>query len=373
MVVWWSVFAYMMIISGIGMMVYKNKKDTSIGTIDGTSTDDYKSIGLLFALLSFLLLAYFVGMRSWIFDTYDYQYTYENNFTTDFGQIRSIIDSDAKGKGFEILLVLFKCFSSGADFNAWFTFISIIQCSALAVFFYKYSVNYLFSVYLFFFTSCFLWLVNGMRQFLAVTLVLFFYDWILNRKLFPFIVLVLIVSTIHSSAIFWIPVYFIINSKPWSLKFLSLSIFLTVSLFFVSQSSFLQETEYAYIRNNDVGVNPFRVLVMSVPAIIAFIYRKKIDIIDSKFYNQMVNLSVICSECFIVGMVTNVFVSRIAVYFQIFIYILLPWLIYEVVDKKYYKLILILCVVCFFAYFYYDMYIAGNGIYNSTVLDLHYM
>ncbi|MGN0316871.1 MAG: EpsG family protein [Lachnospira sp.] len=362
----------MMFISGIGMLMYKNQKSTNIGPVDDTSIKKGVSISLFFALLSFVLLAYLAGQRSWIFDTYDYQYSYENNFTTDLGQISGIISGDDKGKGFEILLVLFKHFSGGADFNAWFLFIAIIQCAALAVFFYKYSVNYSLSVYLFFASGCFLWLVNGMRQFLAATIVLFFYDWISNRKFIPFVILILIVFTIHSSAIFWIPVYFLINIEPWSPKFLILSIILAISLFFVSQSSFLQETEYAYINRSDGGVNPFRVVVMSVPAIVAFLCRKKTVEIDDKVYNQMINLSVICSECYIVGMFSSVFVARIAIYFQLFIYILLPWLLLKVVDEQYKRIIILVCIIGFMAYFYYDMYITGNGIYNSTVLDIHY-
>lgn len=372
MVVWWSVFAYMIIISGIGMKIYKNKKQTDLGPVDDSSAKNYKSIGLFFALLSFVLLAYFTGQRSWIFDTFEYQYAYENTFKGEFSEITDIINgtSDVKGPLYCILLILFKGLTHGT-YNDWFTFVAIIQCLALALLFYKYSVNFTFSVFLFFTSSCFLWLLNGMRQFLAATIILYFFDWIVKRRTIPFLIVVICLYFIHSSAIFWIPVYFIVNFKPWSKKHVTLTVLLIAALYLVSKSSALQDTDYAYINSSDSGVNPFRVIVMSLPAILSLIYRKDISTIDDNIYNIIINISVVCSGCFIAGMITNGFVARIAVYFQLFIYLLLPWLLKEVVNEYVSKTMTIACIIGFIAYFCYDMYVAGNGIYQSANLSIY--
>ena len=86
MPVWWGIFAYMMIVSIFGMAMYRNKvQNATVGPVDDSSSIvNYKSIGLFMALLTFVVLAYFAGQRSGIFDTGDYQYSYENYFTGDF-------------------------------------------------------------------------------------------------------------------------------------------------------------------------------------------------------------------------------------------------------------------------------------------------
>lgn len=364
MVVWWSVFAYMIIVSGIGMMLYNNGKQTNIGSVDDFSAKSYKSIGLFFALLSFALLVYFSGKRTWIFDTSEYIYSYNVN-PSDLSYVKDIITGkvDLKGPGYFVLLTIFKSLT-GADYSAWFTFIAIIQCTALAIFFYRYSVNFTLSCYLFFSSSCFLWLVNGMRQFLVATIVLFFFDWIKQKKIIPFVILIILLYTIHSSVLLWIPVFLLVNYKPWSKKFIILAASLMVFILLISKSGLFNDSEYEYVSNDSFeGVNPLRVIVMSIPAIIAFIKRKKIEKKATIEINVLINLSVICAGCFIIGMFSNGFVARLAVYFQVFNYVLLPWLLKNAFDEDTSKIITTFCLIGFMGYFCYDMYIAGNGIY----------
>lgn len=375
MPVWWGVFAYMMIVSIFGMAMYKSRvQNATVGPVDDSSSVvNYKSIGLFFALATFALLVYFAGQRSYIFDTTDYQYSYENYFTGDLEEIIELINGTRQEKGplFKILLVLFKHFTNGT-YNDWFTFVALIQCVSIAVFLYKYSINFTYSVYFFFTTSTFLWLVNGMRQFLAVAIILFFVDWIKERKTIPFIIVIIIAYFIHSSALFWVPVYFIINYEPWSKKFVILSIIITIALFIYSRSSWVEDSDYAYLSTqaNQVGVKPLRVLVMAVPTIIAFIQRKRIKELTDPFVKVWINLSVITTECYIVGMFTSGTMGRMPVYFQLYNLLLLPWLLKKAFDESMGKSILIASLIGYFLYFWYDMYIAGNGIYNSRTLDL---
>ena len=145
MPVWWGIFAYMMIISALGVFTYKKKKlSVSIGPVDDSSFEDYKSIGLFFALTTFVLLVFFAGKRSGIFDSMDYQYSYENYYSFDLSQITDIITGKVKEKGplFKILLILFKHFTHGT-YNDWFTFVALIQCLSIALFLYKYSVDFM--------------------------------------------------------------------------------------------------------------------------------------------------------------------------------------------------------------------------------------
>ena len=137
MPVWWGIFAYMIVMSAIGMGFYKNKinQTANLGPNDIGEINN-KSIGLFFALASFVLLIFFVGQRSYMFDTTDYQYAYEHYYTTDLNQIYDIWNGtkNVKGNLYVTILILFKHFSGGADYNAWFTFIAIFDCVSIALF-----------------------------------------------------------------------------------------------------------------------------------------------------------------------------------------------------------------------------------------------
>jgi hypothetical protein len=69
-------------------------------------------------------------------------------------------------------------------------------------------------------------------------------------------------------------------------------------------------------------------------------------------------------------MFSNGIVGRIPIYFQMFNYLLLPWLLKNAFDEDTSKTITTCCIIGFMAYFCYDMYIAGNGIYQSANLHI---
>ena len=375
MPVWWGTFAYMMIVSAIGMYMYKSKQATAaLVPVEGEKTEQYKSIGLAMALLSFALLVFFAGNRSGIHDTPEYQYMYELFYTDDLNQITDIINGNNKTKGplFFIYLILFKHFTHGT-FNDWLMSIAIFQAVSLAVFFYKYSVNYVYSVYLFYTMSIFLWMVNGMRQFIAITIILFAVDWLIQKKTVPFMIVVLIAYNFHSSAILWVPVYFMIHFKPWSAKFLICAALLTFAIIFVSNSSLLNNTDYDYIAtSNRSGINPFRLAVSMVIPVIAYTRKDIIEEKNDPLVNLLINISVISVGCYVVGMFTNGVAARIAAYFDIFSLILLPWLLKKAFDESMGRTIAIVSFIGYFVFFWYTMYGAKNGMYVSQNLGLYY-
>lgn len=376
MPVWWGTFIYMMVVSALGMYIYKSRQERAIvGFSDGTNEKVINnSIGLFFALLSFALLVFFAGQRSYIFDSTDYQYAYENYYTTDLSQITGIWNGTIQGKGkmFMTILVLFKHFSGGADYNAWFTFLAIIESASVAYFFQKYSSNYIYSIFLFFTTSCFLWLINGIRQFLAVAVVLFFIKWFIERKTIPFLLVVIFAYYIHSTAIIWIPFYFIVNYKPWSRKFILLSMLTAIAILALSKNNVLEDTNYSYVLESTGGVSPFRIVVMAVPTIFAFCKRKEVEEKATPFIDLCVNMSIITTELYLVGMFTSGIMGRIPIYFQLFNYLLLPWLFNNFFEKKDALILILISSLCFLAYFCYDMYVAQNGVYTSIKLGIFY-
>ena len=375
MPVWWGTFAYAMIVSVIGMYMYKSKQaNAALVPVEGEKTEQYKSIGLVMALLTFALLVFFVGNRSTIHDTQQYQYMYNLYYSDDLNQIVDILNGTRKEKGplFFVYLVLFKHFTHGT-YNDWFMSIAVFQAVSLAVFFYKYSVNYTYSIYLFFTMGIFIWMVNGMRQFIAITIILFAVDWLIQKRLIPFMIVVLIAYNFHSSAILWVPVYFIVQYKPWSMKFIVCAVLLTAAIVFVSNSSLLDNTDYDYIvTSNRTGINPFRLVVSMVIPVIAYTRKDIIEEKNDPFVNILINISVISVGCCIVGMFTNGVAARIAAFFDVFSLLLLPWLLKKAFDESMGRTIAIISFVGYFVFFLVTMYGAHNGIYESQLLRLYY-
>lgn len=376
---WWYMFAYTIFMAIIGTLFYKNRQYITEESTLSNNNKNYRdsSISLFFALLTFALIVFYAGERSWVYDTYDYMSSYNNFDASNLSYISDVIkgDIEVKGPGFSILLCLFKHFTGG-DYNSWFFFIAIIEGVCLSYFLYRYSTNFALSVYMIFTSGVFVWMFNGFRQFLAVCIILLFSDFLFNRKTIPFLFVVLLAYSIHSSAILFIPVYFIVNFNPWSKKIVVLSILFFIGIYILTQTSILGEDfEYSYLSTDvagTTGVSPIRVLFMSIPTVLAFISKEKIGSINNKIIEYCVNISFICTGCYVVSMFTNGVMGRVPIYFQMFNYLLYPWLLYNAFDKKTSKLFLYTFVFVFFLYFLYDAYINKNYFYQSQNLDLYY-
>lgn len=378
MTVYWWIFLYTSVVSFVGTAVKKNNK---IVALNDETISNNKSIGLFFAIFTFALLIFFVGCRSEFNDTYYYRDIFKNYITGDLSQIKSIWQADSKSKYFLILQCIFKHFIS-KKYNVWFFALAIFQMGAVTKLYYKHSVDYFMSAYLFIASTSFVWLMGATRQFLAVSIVLYGIDYIAERKAFKFLALVLIASLFHVSALVWIPIYFICTSKPWSFKMLTFIFCMVVMLFFVDTfttllDEVLEETDYAGITSNfnsSNGVNGIRVLVTCVPWVLALICRKQIEAENNTFLNICVNLSVVSTAIYLLGMFTSgIIVGRLPIYFMLTNYILIPWIINKYFSYSSRTFMKWACIIMYFLYFYYDMVIKGTGHYGSEWLNIPYV
>lgn len=378
MTVYWWIFAYTSIVSLLGTFVHKTKMSNPLRH---NHRSDDKSIGLFFAILTFALLIFFVGARSEFNDTYYYRNVFQNYITGDLSQINTIWDNNSKSKYFLILQCIFKHFIS-KEYSVWFFALAVFQTGAVIKLYYNYSDDYFMSSYLFIASVSFAWMMGGTRQFFAVSIILYGINYLVERKSVNFLVLVFIASLFHISAIVWIPIYFICTSKPWSWKMMAfiagmIVILLSIDTFTNLLDEVLEETNYAGITSNfdsSNGVNGIRVLVTCVPWLLALLCKKKIEKENNIFLNMCVNLSVISSAIYLLGMFTSgIIVGRIPMYFMLTNYILIPWLINRYFPPPIKGIVKFVCIVMYFLYFYYDMVIKGTGHYGSELLGIPYV
>ena len=155
-----------------------------------------------------------------------------------------------KDPGFSIYLAIIKKIF-GSSYTPFLFISALIQGLAVTFFFRKYSSQFMISMFIFIAsTEYFSWMFNGLRQFLAVAIALIAFRFLFEKKYIPYVLLILLASTIHLTAIILLPVAFIVNSRPWSIRVfivLGIAIFALIATnqFTDFLNSSLQDTQYS--------------------------------------------------------------------------------------------------------------------------------
>lgn len=371
MLIFWIILGWVIFWGLIGSQVRKKEV-----LIDGHINE---KPNLFFAILVIFIIVFFAGFRSGVADTGSY-IAWFNVMPSNLNDIPLIFSKENKDLGFILFSSLFKSLISD-NYQVWLFSIAIISCIGIFITLYRYSTNFFFSMFLFV-TSCqFIWLFNGIRQFMVAAILFGCFKLILSRKFFVFLILVLMLSTIHISALIMIPIYFFVSGEPWDRKiiFFILTIIASVVALDKVLSVFynvIADTQYSVMTQqfaNDDGVNKIRVIFESVPVLIAFWYRKKIKKIAPKYIKVSINMSIIAVGIFVVGSVTSgIYVGRMPIYFSLYNLILIPWLISNVFTSKFKPLAYYLFIVVYIIFFFYQMVVVWDGVgYISEVLNIY--
>lgn len=358
MIIYWSMILWVFLIYLVYSMTHKEEiKLTDYNIQQGIQ----KKIPLVYAVLVFGYFIFWIGMRSGIADTFQYISTYKL-IPADFSTAWSQIEWDGKNPGFDLFNALFKCFIS-QDYHWWLMTIAIVCGVCLVTVFRKYSVNYFMSCFLFMTMITYTWMLNGMRQFIAVAILFLCCDWIKDGKFIKFLIAVLILSTVHFTCIMMIPIYFVARLKPWSKKIV-LFIFAIILLcvfaepFFGELDNILSDTGYSGFTEQfaeDDGVNPIRVLFYAIPPLIAFWKRNVL----AAYYEKnrmlpiMINMSLITAALYLVGVFTSgILIGRLPIYCEVYNLILMPYLLYVGFNKQERKIIMPVYVMVMLLFFY---------------------
>ena len=380
MVVFYSIFVYTVAVSLFGAYVHNARiKDFRVN-------DNGKTISFFLAMASMLLIVLFAGLRTRFADTPAY-IDWFNNASINFTDLIEL-SKDSKCIGFEFLILVFKKFISD-NANAFLMFLAVFQGIVVANFYYKYSSDYAFSMFLFTASTGFVWMFNGVRQFTAICIILLFFDFVLQRKTFKFFIVVLVACTIHISAIVWIPVYFIVRFKPFSKPFWLLIVIGLLSVFFIDNftgflDSALQGTVYDGIGQTmtgytdaatdfvDDGVNFVRVIIAAIPSLFALIQKRYVDEFSNPLIDICINLSVISAGIYFIGVFTSgIIIGRLPMYFMLASYIALPWIINRAYAGNFKFVLKGLCITGYIAYFLYVMVAQNTGRYESDILNIY--
>lgn len=283
-----------------------------------------------------------------------------------FHDLIEIIKNGAKGPGYQVLVYLgTKILGNNAE--VFFFIVAAFQMYSLIRLYRKYSLDLWISIFIFVTTGDYLsWMQNGIRQFIAVTLILLFSDWIFEKKYLKIGIIILIAGTIHTSALLMIPIIFIVQGKAFNRKTVLVSIAVILLLVYLEQAvpvvnELLSETEYSgaitdWQTSGNDGVNIFRVLVYSVPTILSLLGYRIIRDYDDNTLNILCNMSVVATLLYIIGMFTSgIYVGRLPIYCTLYANgVLLPWLINNIFESRTRKLVYIIMIPCYCMFYYYQ-------------------
>ena len=312
---------------------------------------------LFYAALSVALIA-LVGLRTFYNDTTTYLVGYEQlrEFPERYQNLDRLKLGDNPGFIFTqgILLRL------NASDQTFLMVFSIFTVGTTLWFYHKYSCNLWLSILMFLAVSGYTFHMAAIKQCTAMAFCLIATDRAINKKYIMFVVYVLLGSLFHPYALMYLIVPFLFF-RPWSKATLfMIAIFAAVGFGMESLiGTILNVTDMLGENYNATsfigeGVNPFRLLVVSVPAVLAFLVKDQIGEKEEKDQYLLVNLAMLNAEIMFVALFgTANYFARLANYFIPFQALAIPWLL-KFFDRRGRKSMMFLTVLGYSLYFIYS-------------------
>ncbi|MBI6071849.1 EpsG family protein [Clostridium perfringens] len=323
----------------------------------------YKSryLEYIVIFMSILVVVLVAGLRLNIGDTYAYIQQYNS-----LGTFNGVLEG--KDKGFTIFILILYRISTSPQFMIFVT--SLVTQLGNLITLAKYRSYFELETYMYITSGYFLTSMNGIRQSLVAAVMFFFTKYIINGKFLSYLIIVLIMSTIHASALVMIPVYFIVRNEAWSKKTTIIIVIASIGFLFFYQlvpalmdiisNSTYKEYEKDLLTSGG-GSSFMRVLVNSVPVVLSYIYRDKIKKIWPES-NIFINMSLL-NLIIILFATYNWIFARFSIYFELYNFILLPFIIKNCFQKrKERNLVYYLFIICYFIFFYREQVIGGVGL-----------
>ena len=222
----------------------------------------------------------------------------------------------------------------------------------------KYSPDIFLSLIIYFYTIFLIYDVNGIRQGMAMAIVLFSLSSILDKKLLLFIFLIIIASLFHISAILFFPFYWLSKIKVHKrimIIIMAISFFIFIPIQSILENSTIIQpllvldrfSHYSAYLNNAAGRDISFLSLAIFQRIFTFslfyFYFNKLKI-DDNFKTLLFNGYFISIIVFIFFSFSTEFASRLSFYFKALEIIIIPIIVFSQ-NKIYNRLLLLLLFV----------------------------
>ena len=183
----------------------------------------------------------------------------------------------------------------GVKEQGLFFFCSFVTIGCIMYRYYKLNLGYTWLLIFFYITlGSYLSSMNGARQWLVSAIMFVALPWIEKRKLKKYILLVVVLSTIHSSVLVFLILYFVVVQPAWgkTTKYMIAFVIILLITYPVTGpiiSRFLADSDSTYsVYSNSIisgtgGTNVIRIIIYAIPVLFAFLYREKMK--NEAYYN----------------------------------------------------------------------------------------
>ena len=363
---------YYIVLAFMGFIMYIQQKNRELAPSNRINRSENENtdfrVSWLFGIALVIPLILIAGFRDWDLaskfgDTGYYILDYRNS-PGSLGEVMSKIDWDARAPGYQIFMALVKQLTN-ADYTGFFIIVASIQTICLLIGYRRNCEDIVICIFLFFASTDFMsWEMNGIRQFLVVAILFAIFPLVQKRRFFLFALIVLVLFTIHKSALIVIPIYIAALGKPFNKKTIIGLLAIMIALVFAGEfTNFMDDSLQGTVYKNmvsefegDNGTNIIRVFVYSIPAFLAIINRGKINEDTPEIIKISVNMSLFTAALYMLSIpISGVYMGRLPIYCSLFNYILLPWEIKNFFREDTRNLIKIAMVIFYLVFYVYQM------------------
>ena len=307
------------------------------------------------------------GLRRGYIDTRAYR---QGFIKLDVSEILSwdFLKGEGRDKGFSIFGALIKLFTE--DSQIYLFILSLITVGCLFWGIAKRVPNVELGIFLLITTGCFLDTMNGVRQFLvSAILFVFLPKFIQEKKPIKYILVVLLMSTLHGTALLFIPLYFIARVKVWSRGTWGILVIGGLACLFFNSgigqglAEILEGTEYGedygkMLIEGNTSVNVLRIFVALAPLVLSFLMKEKTEK-HTPIYTIAFNMSLINFLVWIFA-TRALYFYRLAMYFTPYMILLLCYEIHELTKETDRVLVYSAALILFFVFHLYSVYVMGD-------------
>lgn len=244
---------------------------------------------------------------------------------------------------------------------------SLFTTWAVCRFIRRNSVDAALSLTIYVCLTLFTFNMNGVRQAIAMSICLFAYEYAKQRKLIPFVLVVVLAMLFHKTAMCFLPVYFLPKMKNTFGNWFFYVIGLITCLLFVDRfiAGYYEISGEDYSRGEASSSGGLFVVLLYVGAIALTIYKSKILKVAA---NRTALFAVLAGfAAYLARYARSTILERVSYYYYYFMLLLIPAAIQELQDKEY-KLVKILFIAGALLLFIYRIW---SGEFRN--FDLYFM
>ena len=255
-----------------------------------------------------------------------------------------------------------------ANYHFFFFFPAFFNCIIVINFFKRYSTSTAFSLLIFYSIGTYVMYIAAMKQSIAVGILLLGLPYAIDKEYVRYYLFVFVAMLFHTHAFVFLAVPFLFG-RPWGKVtwMLLIAVFFSMATYDITFGTLMNTALSMGINIVDWelfdghSINPIRVIVYWIPAVIALVYRRRLFSDSNRTENLFANMAIGAAFIITIGLKqgANLF-ARMAAYYEIAVGITLPWMIKKLFTKQSAQLVTVIAVALYFVYFLYEFGVSKN-------------